>query len=514
MQQSEGLVGIIRVSGMKTYIINLESHDDFLSTRDKISWSKARRVLLIWPAHERVLERRVDLLLLLRHSQQVGAQLAIVTRQASVRTNARELGISVFKNMVQAQKSTWCVPSEHHLGALAGRPALRNPQELRALRSQFDARPLANIWLRLAVFLVGLLACLALLFFFLPGARIELSPLQQSQQLTLEIRTSSKITAPNLSGTVPAYTLQTVVEDHQEVVSSGRSRTPDKAASGQVMLTNLTDQPVTVPVESVLLTLTDPPLRFLTTQSVEVPAEVNASVNVPVRAAVPGQAGNVSSGQIQAMQGLVGMHVTVENLDDLSGGSDRSSPIPTEQDFLALREQLLAQLRLSALQEMQTRLGADQRLLSQALKVQSILEEERQPPEGQPADRLQLRMRVEFQGWYVKEQDLQSVAQTALNANLGPGFRPVPQSLQISFLEDPIIDSAGSAEWRVSAAREVETTWAEDQAAHIILGRDPGDAVRLLRSNLSLSADPQITLFPSWWGRLPFLPFRIEMVHS
>src|SRR5512144_2386422 len=98
---------------MKTYIVQLEDHDDVISARDKISWSKARRILLVWPGKGRVLERRVDLLLLQRHSHQLGAQLAFATRSREVRAHARELGIPVFPNAVIAQQLAWRVRSPH-----------------------------------------------------------------------------------------------------------------------------------------------------------------------------------------------------------------------------------------------------------------------------------------------------------------------------------------------------------------------------------------------------------------
>ena len=95
---------------MKTYILHLESHDDIISARDKMGWGKSGRILLVWPEKGRLLNRRLDLLLLKRHSVNLGAQLAIVSRDPEVRYHAPRLGIPLFKNLRRAQSAAWRTP--------------------------------------------------------------------------------------------------------------------------------------------------------------------------------------------------------------------------------------------------------------------------------------------------------------------------------------------------------------------------------------------------------------------
>jgi hypothetical protein len=80
---------------MKTYILQLERHDDVTAIRDKIVWSKSSRVLLVWPKRGRVLPRSLDLLLVQRTCLEVGAQLACVADDDDILDHARELGIPV-----------------------------------------------------------------------------------------------------------------------------------------------------------------------------------------------------------------------------------------------------------------------------------------------------------------------------------------------------------------------------------------------------------------------------------
>src|SRR5512143_2929590 len=86
---------------MKTQIITLESHDDLISVRDRMSWAKTPRILLVWPKYEKVLQR---------HALSLGAQLGLVTRAHRVRQDAEALKIPVFESTGQAQRVAWPKP--------------------------------------------------------------------------------------------------------------------------------------------------------------------------------------------------------------------------------------------------------------------------------------------------------------------------------------------------------------------------------------------------------------------
>src|SRR5688572_25232771 len=92
---------------MKTQIITLESHDDLISVRDRLSWAKTPRILLVWPKYEKVTLRQVDLKILQRHALSLGAQLGLVTRARRVREDASALGIPVFESTGKAQRMAW-----------------------------------------------------------------------------------------------------------------------------------------------------------------------------------------------------------------------------------------------------------------------------------------------------------------------------------------------------------------------------------------------------------------------
>ena len=208
------------------------------------------------------------------------------------------------------------------------------------------------------------------------------------------------------------------------------------------------------------------------------------------------------------------MRVSVDNLEAVQGGSVRRSAAPSPQDYRALHQKLLKQLQLTALEELQASLQPGQRLLYETIKLVEETAEEREPAIGQPADRLQMTLRVEFEGWYVEERDMQFVAQASLDANLPPGFRPVDDSLRTHFAAEPVVDENGAARWELDVERELQADLSRELAVMVIRGRSLEDASQILQAAFSLSTAPQITLFPKWWIRLPFLPFRIAVVQQ
>ncbi len=507
---------------MKTYLVQLENHDDVISARDKISWSKARRVLLVWPRHGRVLERRVDLLVLVHYCQQTGAQMAVVTRNGEVKYHARELGIPVFRTPEQAQQAAWRKPGKRKIRWPDRKPVLA--EELRQQQGWFsrpggaEKRWSDNRWLRVIVFSLAVAAFMLLVLSFAPGAQVSLEPLQKTQQLSLVVWASPDIRDPNPSGGLPAAVRSVVVEGRALAESSGRILVPDRYAAGQVLLTNLTDQPVEVSAGSVVSTVADVPIRFITTQNARLPAGPGTSVSVPVQAAAPGRTGNVMANQIQAMEGPLGLRLMVTNLAALTGGSDRSSPAPSQVDFRRLQDNLLKDLHGTAIEELQAELPPGQRLLEGSLRIRSVLAEEREPAEGQPAERLQLTMRVEFEGWSVDEAHIEAVVRPILDASLAGEFQPVPGSFQVEFVDEPVLmekkgpQETGTVRWKIDVRRSVESGWNDAEVVRVIQGRRVEEARQILKERLFLAGPAEIVLSPAWWGRMPFLPARIALV--
>lgn len=496
---------------MKTQIIHLEPFDDIISARDKINWSKAGRLLLVWPENAVILHRRLDLVLLQRQCQFMGTQLLLVTKLAEIHEYADELNIPYYPDLKRAQNAHWRVPRRfrHEQAQPVSTPEARPRRvELTPPKRTKTTLPLAA---RLFLFALGVLSVLTLAAGIVPGAQLVLTPRIDVQEITFPVQADPDLTTYNLSGVVPARPMTVIVEGRDTQPTSGMARFPDLTARGQVVFTNLTDKPVSVPSGTVVRSKGSVEYRFSVLNSGTVP--VSATLTLPVQAMLPGPAGNQPANRLVSIEGILGTQLGVTNPQALHGGSERQSPVPTSQDRQVLQQRLTDALYASALAELVATRASEDILLDSTLQLSRILDQTFEPEEATPADLLSLNLRLEFTAFIVKGTDLNGLAEAVLNTNLPSGFTPLPGTLD---LQNSMQDGMAGDEtmWELTARRAIQPRLDEIEAVRIVLGLTPDIAGQRLREILPLAGTPQITLSPAWWPRLPILPLRVQVLQG
>ena len=495
---------------MKIQIIQLEKHDDVISVRDKMAWCKAPRILLVWPRNGRLLTRQVDLVLLARFSVTLGAQLGLVTRDSEVVAIAAESGIPTFNSIVQAQRSYW-LRSRTRLRLPEAR---RSSQELRQLLGK--AKPQLSSWMgishfRWVSFIGGVLAFAALLVAFVPGAVVKIRPESQVQQLSIPILASSKVKSVNLNGSIPLRQMVVDVEGKDTLAATGKAVIATQAASGEVQFTNLTDQPLDIPVGTVVLASKYADIRFATSQAGKVLAGPGTTVILPVQAMNSGENGNLPAMQIDAIDGMPGLSLSVTNLEPITGGASRSIVAVSSSDLAQLKTRLTQTLLQQAQLQLSSIAAPGDQWVAATLKAANILDEQHFPEVDQPGNELSLSLSLEVNEGYISGSDLQSLASMGLEANIPVGYRALDNKIDISTIKDAQIDQDGDVHWQIQARRNLQHMVNEDQVVSLIPGLKPGEASRQLVKNLHLQSTPEIALFPAWWPRLPLLSFRIAL---
>lgn len=502
---------------MKTQVLQLEAHDDVISTRDKLGWKQTGRILLVWPRKGRVLQRRYDLVILWRHVQALGGQLALVTGDSQVRFHAARIGLPVFKSVEQAQHTPWRRARRRRWRL---RRRAEAPPDLQALRQA--ARPAAPAWLdhpafRLVFFSLGVLAALAVAAALLPSARIELVPALESQQVAIDVQASAAFSGVSLSGRLPARLVEVEVEGREQIPASGSQLVPQTPASGSVVFTNLTGVALELPAGSIVTTGQAPRIRFATTRPGSLPGEAGSLLTLPVQAVNPGESGNLPAASLTALEGPAGLNVAVTNPAPTTGGGDQAVPAPSQADRQRLYAQLAAGLEQTAAGELLGSPGTPglidpgDLLLTPQPALAEVLEEIYTPADDSPSASIELSLRLRFQVQVVRQADLQALAAAVLDANLPAGYRPAGGEILIRNQAAPVVDAGGTAAWRIQASRPIQAHPDPQATAALLTGLSPQQAAARLAERLDLAQAPNIRLFPAWWPRLPLLAFRITV---
>ena len=492
---------------VKTQIITLESHDDLISVRDRMSWAKTPRILLVWPKYEKVTLRQVDLKVLQRHASTLGAQLGLVTRARRARADAEALHIPVFESTGQAQRVAWPKSRRRRWPQRAPRKDLREQREqLSPQEEPWRTHPVV----RISVFLLGVLAVLTLVALFIPRAQITLKPVSKVQSVELPVTASTSVETVFITGSIPAREKRVIVDGTQTVVVTGQAVVPQSKATGSVEFRNLTQQTVSVPAGTVVQNAEG--VRFVTSEAGEVSAGAGKTLELPVEAMEGGAAGNLDAETINVIEGRLGLSLSVTNPEPTTGGRELPSVQASNADRERAKELLMKTLEASARKKLAEQLASGDLLFDKTLAVSQTLAEEYDPPPGAAGTRLTLTMQVEFSVLYAAAVDLTRLAALALNASLPSGFHAESEQVAIKPVTDPSLSQDGSAKWSMRAERRIVQNIDPAQVTQMIQGFGAWIVKSELKENLPLASAPDVQLTPAWWPWMPIVPFRISVV--
>ncbi len=493
---------------MKTQLIQLVNHDDLISIRDRMAWAKTPRILLMWPKRGRVEIRPLDMALLKRHAESLGAELGVVTRSREIKSAARRFGISVFSKPSDAQKKSWIEKRSVH-------PVRRFPRtDLRLIRAalpvaelfRFTNRPLQ----RLIVFGVGVLSVFLIMLVLIPSAEIKVNLPAKTQEMAISVNAVPDVDGIQISGVVPQRELTLVVEGNASALSTGSLTTPDGFATGEVQLINLTNKAVNLPEGTPVITSAEPSISFVTSQAVDVPAGKGKTGSVNIRATTPGPDGNVHAGAITILEGAPALLLNVANIQPTTGGSIIVVPQATDQDRESLKKRLLSDLQRGVMIEFPKHIAANDILFPKTISLNKIVEEIYSPAPGEVGDKVSLLLRAEFRIAFSSFSDLHLLSEQLLDASLPTGFVPLPGEIEINHLPG-FAEGQNVIRWEMQFKRKIQPVLESGTVISIVQGKFMNNAKKLLTDKYGLEQPPLITIQPGWWPWLPFLPIRISV---
>jgi len=492
---------------VKTQIIHLDPQDDYFSARDKLSWVKAPRVLLVWPSRGTVLNRRLDLVLVQRACRRRGIQPGLVTFDPDVTSNAAELNIPVFHSLQEAPEAQWAQPAADADGKEDGILHSRRADSSRpaSLRRDSQSPTKSARW---GWFGVTLIALIVLLFALIPSAEIRL-PLDTTPH---QIEVSLPLTVDNSNPdaqTLPARTEHVVVSGRDVVPVSGMVETPAEHARGEVLFTNRTAASVFLPAGTGIRPASTSELRFETTEPVTLAAGPGTTALVPVLASMPGSEGNLPAETLTAIEGNVAFSLDAVNPDPLTGGTNQLRPGVSALDLEFARDVALETLMSTAREALLSRLAPDEQLLFNGLSLSNVLVEEYDHEVGMPTDYLGITVEAEFEAVIISQNNLDEIIRQQVESALGPDDA-------LAVIEDVQWQDGDST----AESIQLDVSYRTRSAVHTVelrtalRGRTKAAAQAYLMRQFNLASAPDIRLFPTWLPRLPFLDARIRIEWS
>ena len=262
------------------------------------------------------------------------------------------LASQYFNNLRQAQDTHWRINRQNKNIS----PPDANRPDLDSIRKSVKLQ--SHDWLehpatRIVLFGISVIALFLLGIFILPGATIYLTPQTTTQSMDLMVTADPSQSDINLSmGSLPSYAQEVIVEGRKDANTSGTATIPDKAATGSLRFTNISNRELSIPVGTVVTTLGDDPIRYVISLRNDIDIKPGISAIINARSIAPGISGNLPPNFLVAIEGDLGPDLTVTNPNATFGGTNASVSAPSNRDFRLLRERLIEDLEQTALMDL------------------------------------------------------------------------------------------------------------------------------------------------------------------
>jgi len=498
-------------------VIYLEEDDDSASIRDRLDWVKESQVVLVLPVKGNVLTNYLDLALLQRQADAFQLQVGLVTTDHRIVGQAKALGVPTFGSLRSARNNRRGWRQARHRRQSFGKPTRLDEADNREIARRKREKPLWQKWTTRYLALLFYLFTLAVLFlaavYIIPGATITLKPQVKPLQVRRQIVADPALeSVENGDAAVAGRLLRSIQEWQAEVDTTGAIEVDDAPAKGKVVIVNQLDQPVTVPAGTRVSTSAGENTVFQTMNAVEVPGLIGGTAEVEVVAIQPGADGNVGRNRINRIEGPLALRLEVRNMEATEGGGSRLENAVTESDMERLRSHVMQQLQVRALADMENQLTENEFLARDSLRVVNIIQETYSNFVNEQTDTLILDIRAELQATVVDETKAIGLVYDELAGGVEPGYELIPGTLLFESGEVERVDDQGRVTFEMYGEGMTAASLVTDEILDEIAGQKSGVAVTYLFENLPLQDYPSVQVWPNWFGRLPFLPVRMQTV--
>ena len=493
--------------------IYLEPDEDIISIRDRLDWVKAERAVLIVPRGNRALTNPVHAKLLARKAADLALEVIVVSRDPLVRRLVKEAGLKAVtsEGKVRRLRPKRPAPAEAPIPA-EGKPAPKPTRRPRpAARRELTAVSTEHVpvWALFFILIPFVLMVAAGAAIFVPSAQVELKPVTDTFNETFAFVADPGIRKPDVeAGLIPARKVRMEVTGKGSIPTTAKKDVPDAKATGTVIFINRTAEEVLIPKGTVVGTSTGVNVRFTTVETATLPAAYQSRVEVPIVAIDPGPMGNVDAYLINRVEGILGLKVQVINPAPTTGGTVKQVNFVTKADRERLKGIVLQKLHQQALQTLQEHLPQDEIVIPQSLSV---------IPTGESydhfvdevADELSLELKAVAVALAMNESDLKKLLLHHTSGRIPAGYEMLADNLSFEVVDAQELEEG---RYRVTVRAMAPLVAAIDtgRLRGELRGLPVDEALERLKS-LPLQEPPRLEVSPDWFGRMPWLPFRISI---
>lgn len=293
-------------------------------------------------------------------------------------------------------------------------------------------------------FLILVLVGLGLAWFYIPRAEVTvyISPknLQEAEVVILDENVSSS----NPENFVfPAVVVETEVESEKTASTTG-TRTVGEKAKGKVNIRNGTADEVNFDAGTTLVGPND--LKFVMDEGVVVPGATSPSspgeASLVISAADIGTDYNIATNESFTVSNYPKSEVDAVSTEDFAGGSSREARAISQSDITNLREQLLEDLKATALQELESK-SAGSRFVADSTKFETA-HESANGKAGDEAESITITMAVEARGLTISEEQVSELSDRILQDQVPEGFNLRSELVKAEF---ELVDEVESGVW-------------------------------------------------------------------
>ena len=220
-------------------------------------WVRIPQVFLIVPKNDSIFKIPHELLLIKRLARRLGITFVIISTRKDIISQCDEINFFHFPSIKEAKSATWQSPADN------GTKYFRKPRGIFAEAGKKNGTRVfqkkTSFYQKAGLIVAVIISFSVVVMVISPSATILIHPENTVQRTSIKFVSSSGGDDSVRREFVPAFPLTRVISEAIVIITSGSTIMTDGYATGTVRFENLTEDVVSIPSGTVVITTGEPP---------------------------------------------------------------------------------------------------------------------------------------------------------------------------------------------------------------------------------------------------------------